>query len=52
MVVARIRKEVLSLLSYEAGTENHQIQYMQYRHMDMELEYSPKKAKYLNLLMY
>ena len=38
MVVARISKEVLSLLSYEAGTENHQAQYTHYKHMDMELE--------------
>ena len=38
MVAARTSKEVLSLLSYEAGTENQKVQYMQYKHMDMELE--------------
>lgn len=38
MVVARTSKEVISLLSYEAGMENQKVQYMQYKHMDMELE--------------
>ena len=33
MVAARTSREVLTLLSYEAGVENHKVQYMQYKHM-------------------